>query len=162
MGKVGSPPHIPASVDELYLASGNYLEDLEEVISLILPSLLVPPSSKSLVSPESPPSLPLPPLHPKTASSPALPLLVPFSSPLAPFHSVDLPRAFQSPAPQIKEYPSALPLAADSVTSPRSVDLTALPWLLTWLHIRPSSLRLHQAPSGSALVRRRSACATDF
>ncbi|ROL52447.1 hypothetical protein DPX16_6131 [Anabarilius grahami] len=84
VGMEWSPAHTPAAWGELQLASEcNHYEEVEEDISLNLPSPLVPPSSKSPASSKIPPRHPLPPPLPKTASSSALPLLFPFR-PLAP------------------------------------------------------------------------------
>lgn len=78
-GMDGSPAHTPTPVNDLCLASGNTLDEFEEVIPLSLPSPLVPSSSEFPVSPlessskstEIPHSLPFPLPLPKPASSPA-------------------------------------------------------------------------------------------
>lgn len=67
VGMEESPAHTPAIEDEhLLLAFANSYYDLEEYISLILPSLLVLPSSKYPMPPLVPPSskFPVPPLVP--------------------------------------------------------------------------------------------------
>lgn len=82
------PLHTPTAESELQLASAIYDEDLEEDYPRCVPSLLIPPSSKSSASLVMPLSLPLPPPLPQTASLLAPLLLAPFSPLASP--SVDL------------------------------------------------------------------------
>ncbi|ROJ62417.1 hypothetical protein DPX16_21403 [Anabarilius grahami] len=149
-GMEGSPTHTPTAVDELCLAFGNFLEELEEVISPISPIPTSPVQLKvscvsagsaqlkiscvSRVPTQTPSSKVSQFLSPAFTGS-----LQPPTPTLTPLHGVDLPQVFSSPALPSKENPSAPPPVADSVTPPQPVDLSALPWLLPRLHQIPSS-----------------------
>ncbi|XDV44355.1 hypothetical protein PO909_012648 [Leuciscus waleckii] len=130
--------------------SGRYLEDLmdlfEEVITLFLLSPLVQSSPES---PVIPPSLPLPP--PLTASSEALPLLVPFSPSASPTPCEDPPQSLKSLAQPTKEDPLAQPLNP-SLHRGLSTHQLHLGSSLPWFHRKPSGIRLHRAPSSLRLL----------
>jgi len=128
-----SSAHTPAAEDELLLAFAYCYEDLEEDISLSLPSLLVLSSSKSPVSPKIPPSFPIPPPQPITANSSAPSPLFPVSpsAPLLnPLCCMDLLQVFQSPALPWQEDPLALPPVTEAITPPQVVNQSAPSWLL--------------------------------
>lgn len=140
-----APP--TANVDVLCLSSRNYFE-MEVEVYLVLPALLLPPSSKSPMSLVVLPSLPLLPPLPKSASSSALHLLVQISPsvpPLKPLPCVDSPRFFSSPALPSQLDPPALSPAADPITPPRSIACQlflgfTFPPGSSWLHLRHVSL----------------------
>lgn len=133
-GMEESTANTPAAESAMQLASVNVYEDFEEDYLRCLLSPLVPPSFKYPVSPEIPPSLPLLPPLPKSASSLAPPWLFPFnpSAPsLMPLCCVDLPGVFQSPA---------LPNQTDLQPSIRSL------YLALSAHLGSSVPRLHRGP----------------
>lgn len=104
-------------------------------------------------------NLPLTPPS-NTASPPALPQLFscsPSSFPVLPCSTVK-PQNQYSPASPNHADPFAQPPASDPLIPPRSVSLSASPWLL--LPLACSSTRFPR-PSGSPLVSRHP-CATDL
>ncbi|ROL42338.1 hypothetical protein DPX16_8217 [Anabarilius grahami] len=135
-------PLIPDLLGQLYLASGNYYEEVEENISLNLRSPASHPASlfRLLYQRQS--------FQPRLRWFPFSPLTPPLLTPLC---CTVPPRAFQSPDP-----PRHMDLLSPSwttlpVTLPRPVDQSAPPWLLPpYRHpYGSSSLPL---PSGIALV----------
>ncbi|ROL41256.1 hypothetical protein DPX16_10408 [Anabarilius grahami] len=127
-GMEGSPAYTPTTEHELYLASGNYYnKEVEEDISLSLPSSLVPPSFKSPSS-----------LLVRQAQISCI-----SAGPV----QRSYPRVFWSPAPSCQEDPLAQPPAANPITSPRLVGQSALHWLLP--PSAPSGTFVLTAPPGS-------------
>ncbi|XP_048052645.1 uncharacterized protein LOC125272095 [Megalobrama amblycephala] len=158
------PTHTPTAEGELLLISGGYLV-LEEDISLILPSPLVPPSSKSPASllvlysskstvsrdPSQPPSL----TSSSKANQPVGPASVGTHQHLTGLlHFVPRIR-LGSPGLQLRTvkwipWLHLQPLIPSLHPGP-STYLLCLGSSLPCLHQRPSSLRLHRAPSSLRL-----------
>ncbi|XDV47131.1 hypothetical protein PO909_016836 [Leuciscus waleckii] len=133
-----SPTHIPTIEGELQLASANFYGDLEEDISLILPSLLVLPNSKSPVPPlvlhcsKSPvpkmvaPNLksPVPPLVLPSLKSPVPPLVLPSLLPSLKSRLgqtsglTGLQLRFVPLAPPVSTFPLAMPWPSVPPTPP--------------------------------------------